>query len=73
LLDTLRRAFFLRPYRQQGSRAERALWSGAIRAADRGLERLSKSELEHRAGAAKIPGHSKLSEDEPIEALSEAA
>ena len=38
-----------------------------------GLERLSKSELEERAKKAKIPGRSKMSKDELIEALSEAA
>jgi DNA end-binding protein Ku len=38
-----------------------------------GLERLSKSELEDRARKAKIPGRSKMSRDELIEALSEAA
>ena len=42
-------------------------------AANGGLEKLSKSELEERAKQAKIPGRSKMSKDELIEALSEAA
>jgi DNA end-binding protein Ku len=37
------------------------------------LSRLSKSQLEERARKAKIPGRSKMSKDELIEALSEAA
>jgi DNA end-binding protein Ku len=40
---------------------------------DGGLSRLSKSELEERARKANIPGRSKMSKDELIEALSEAA
>jgi DNA end-binding protein Ku len=38
-----------------------------------GLEGLSKAELDERAKKAKIPGRSKMSKDELIEALSEAA
>jgi DNA end-binding protein Ku len=38
-----------------------------------GLERLSKTELEEKAKQAKIPGRSKMSKDELIEALSQAA
>jgi DNA end-binding protein Ku len=37
------------------------------------LQKLSKSELEERAKKANIPGRSKMSKDELIEALSEAA
>jgi DNA end-binding protein Ku len=40
---------------------------------NRGLSGLSKSELEQRARKANIPGRSKMSKDELIEALSEAA
>jgi DNA end-binding protein Ku len=38
-----------------------------------GLSNLSKAELDERARKAKIPGRSKMSKDELIEALSEAA
>jgi DNA end-binding protein Ku len=37
------------------------------------LDKLSKAELEERAKKANIPGRSKMSKDELIEALSEAA
>ena len=37
------------------------------------LSSLSKAELEERAKKAKIPGRSKMSKDELVEALSEAA
>ena len=43
------------------------------RSRDGGLSGLSKAELEERARAANIPGRSKMSKDELIEALSEAA
>jgi DNA end-binding protein Ku len=40
---------------------------------DRDLASLSKAELDERAKKAKIPGRSKMSKDELVEALSEAA
>jgi DNA end-binding protein Ku len=53
--------------RRSGSR------NGGKRGANGKLEALSKAELDERAKKAKIPGRSKMSKDELIEALSEAA
>jgi DNA end-binding protein Ku len=52
-----------------GSKAPRDSGTGG----DDDLEGLSKAELEKRAKQANIPGRSKMSKDELIEALSEAA
>jgi DNA end-binding protein Ku len=46
---------------------------GRARPRDDALDSLSKSELEQRAKRANIPGRSKMSKDELIEALTEAA
>jgi DNA end-binding protein Ku len=69
LLEALR-ASIAAAGRGSGSRTRR---SGARSGSNGGLSRLSKSELEERARKAKIPGRSKMSKEELIEALSEAA
>jgi DNA end-binding protein Ku len=71
LLEALR-ASIAAAGRPTGHRRSR---NGASRqgGASGGLSRLSKSELEERARKAKIPGRSKMSKEELIEALSEAA
>jgi DNA end-binding protein Ku len=55
--------------RSRGSRRARRSRNGSRR----GLAGLSKAELDDRARKAKIPGRSKMSKDQLIEALSEAA
>jgi DNA end-binding protein Ku len=55
--------------RARRSRRARASRNGS----SRDLSRLSKSELDKRAREANIPGRSKMTKDELIEALSEAA
>ena len=57
-----------------GGRGERRRRGRTTRdGARRDLSALSKSELDERARKAKVPGRSKMSKDELIEALSEAA
>ena len=55
--------------RARRSRRARSSQNGS----NRDLSRLSKSELDERAREANIPGRSKMTKDELIEALSEAA
>jgi DNA end-binding protein Ku len=55
--------------RARRSRKARSSRNGS----NRDLSRLSKTELDERARKANIPGRSKMTKDELIEALSEAA
>lgn len=69
LLDALRASIEAADGGRARSRRARASRNGSRR----DLSRLSKAELDDRARKAKIPGRSKMSKDELIEALSEAA
>jgi len=70
IMEALRRSLESRTSRPRGGRGG----SGRNGSASRdGLESLTKSELEERARKAEIPGRSKMSKDELVAALNDAA
>ena len=69
LLEALRASIAAAGKASRSGRPARTSRDGA----DGDLERLSKAELEKRAKRANIPGRSRMTKDELIEALSEAA
>jgi len=70
IMEALRRSLESRTSRPRGGQGGRGRNGSASRG---GLESLTKSELEERARKAEIPGRSKMSKDELVAALNDAA